>query len=373
MKKRILFLVVMAALAFNCTKPEPLPGGDDTENPGGEDTENPGGDDKPEDGVTTLAVLGSKAKATATTFDVTVKDVVVSCVYNNYAYLEDASGAILVYMKNHGLSEGELINGSISGTYILYNGKSSGVLEGEKCYPEITALDLSKATVSSGATIPCTEVTLDQLNKNIEAWCSRRVLIKGITVKQGVSSSSNSKEGSIMQGIQSFFIYNKSGKVSLQDGLYGDIIGFPTVYYTNTVCKLQLYLFNNSQFTEGEPLPEPAPEECAFTALTAYGIYGNTDSDAPVAELTYLEGSDQFATGTKASSRHFNLIRLSENSAHSFTVDASSFTTGSQYNVTYTQTGKSAVKKTMTLVQKSKAKLWFEDKTGHIGYIIGIE
>ena len=39
MKKRILFLVVMAALAFNCTKPEPLPGGDDTENPGGEDTE----------------------------------------------------------------------------------------------------------------------------------------------------------------------------------------------------------------------------------------------------------------------------------------------------------------------------------------------
>ena len=30
---------MMAALAFNCTKPEPLPGGDDTENPGGEDTE----------------------------------------------------------------------------------------------------------------------------------------------------------------------------------------------------------------------------------------------------------------------------------------------------------------------------------------------
>ena len=115
------------------------------------------------------------------------------------------------------------------------------------------------------------------------------------------------------------------------------------------------------------------PGESAFTALTAFGIYGNTDSDAPVAELTYLEGSDQFAAGTKASSRHFNLIRRSENSAHSFTVDASSFTTGSQYDVTYTQTGKSAVKKTMTLVQKSKAKLWFEDKTGHIGYIIGIE
>ena len=371
MKKRILFLVVMAALAFNCTKPEPLPGGDDTENPGGEDTENPGGDDKPEDGVTTLAALGSMAKATEATFDVTVKNVVVSCVYNNYAYLEDASGAILVYMKNHGLSEGELINGNISGTFKLYNGKYSDVLEGEMSYPEITALDLSKATVSSGATIPCTEVTLDQLNKNIEAWCSRRVIIKGITVKQGVSSSS--KEGSIMQGNQSFLIYNKSGKVSLKDGLYGDIIGFPTVYYANTVCKLQLYLFDNNQFTEGEPLPEPAPEESAFTALTAYGIYGNTDSDAPVAELTYLEGSDQFAAGTKASSRHFNLIRLSENIAHNFTVDASSFTTGSQYNVTYTQTGKSAVKKTMTLVQKSKAKLWFEDKTGHIGYIIGIE
>lgn len=158
---------------------------------------------------------------------------VVSYVNGSNAYIEDKSGAILLYLADNGLTAGDIISGALSGTGYLYNG-----------LPEITSLGESyvKAT---GGTIPLTEITLTQLAANHTANLSRRILVKGVTVTDGIKDSD--RDGAIQAGDGgSYAVRAQKNNLQLNKGDIGDLILFVGVYNTTN----QLSFWDNSFFTQ---------------------------------------------------------------------------------------------------------------------------
>ena len=98
----------------------------------------------------------------------------VSVLDAKYAYIEDASGAVTVYFTGHGLEKGNLINGEISGKGKVFNG-----------LVEVTSLDITKATVTTG-TVTETEVTLANLLDNYDNYIAKRIKLVGLTTEDAV-------------------------------------------------------------------------------------------------------------------------------------------------------------------------------------------
>ncbi|MBQ9548686.1 MAG: Ig-like domain-containing protein [Bacteroidales bacterium] len=144
------------------------------------------------------------------------KPAVVSYVNGGNAYLEDATGAILLYKSGHGLTAGQKLSGALSGSgYLYYN------------LPEITAIgEAYTATEADATAIPCTVMTIANLTKDYAKHLSKRVKIENATVTKGFSGSS--KTGEIEQDGKKITVYVKSSSVSAVDaGAVVSIIGFP--------------------------------------------------------------------------------------------------------------------------------------------------
>ena len=204
---------------------------------------NPGGGESGGDKVTTIAGIVAQIPDTATgsssaaDYEAELTGAVVSYVNGNNAYLEDASGAILLYLANHGLAAGDVISGKVSGKGYYFNG-----------LPEITAIG-TEYTKTAGGTIPETEMTIAALMDNYSANMSRRIKITGVTVTDAIADGD--RNGAIKQGDASIAVYaslNNKGLV-LAENATGDFIAFPTVYSKNGTTTYQLSFWDNSQFT----------------------------------------------------------------------------------------------------------------------------
>lgn len=155
---------------------------------------------------------------------------VVSYVNGNNAYIEDESGAILLYSKSHGLVAGKVISGTVTGSGYLYSG-----------LPEITSLE--GATVGDGGKIPASEVTVADLLKNYNSYISRRVILKGVTVTDAIDGED--RDGVIEQDGKTVAVRAQSKKLSLPADSKGDLIIFPSIYNG----KKQLSFYENGMFT----------------------------------------------------------------------------------------------------------------------------
>ena len=202
-----------------------------------------GGGESGGEKATTIAGIVAQIPDTATgsssaaDYEAELTGAVVSYVNGNNAYLEDASGAILLYLANHGLAAGDVISGKVSGKGYYFNG-----------LPEITAIG-TEYTKTAGGTIPETEMTIAALMDNYAANMSRRIKIKGVTVTDAIADGD--RNGAIKQGDASIAVYaslNNKGLV-LAENATGDIIAFPTVYSKNGTTTYQLSFWDNSQFT----------------------------------------------------------------------------------------------------------------------------
>lgn len=175
----------------------------------------------------------------ATAYEVVLKDAVVSYVNGSNAYIEDATGAILYYKKNHGLEPGDILNGKISGTGYLYNG-----------LPEITEIG-TEVTVTKGGVIPETVVTIADLLADYPSFLSRRIKVAGVTVTDGLAD--NDRNGVITQGENTINLYSgyKTG-ISIETGAQGDLIAFPTVYQKTQEGEAtkQLSVWESGHFTK---------------------------------------------------------------------------------------------------------------------------
>lgn len=319
--------------------------------------------DTPEPGDYDLVSdIAAAATSTSSSFTAKVNNVIVTCVSGKYAHLEDESAGIMVFMADHGLAAGQCISGEISGKVQLYDGGSKN-LTSDNAYAEITDLDLTNATITTVSTLPETEVTVSELNSNITKYFNKRVLLKKVTVTEGISASVQS--GTVSQGGSSITIFNKTKTAVIETGLTGDLICYPLIYKG----ALQVIIYTSDQFEEaGEPA-----EETAFAKLTKIGFYSNTDTDSPVESVAFDEFSDQltFATGTNF--RSFRIVNLEKNTFYTVKVNSKTLSVGQSYSASISSNNGAATNATLKVVNKKGSQIWLEDKTAHNGYVINIE
>lgn len=174
-------------------------------------------------------IAALSAQETNGEYDVNLSNAVVTYVNGNYAYIQDASGAIVMYKSGHGLTAGQVLNGTATVTFQL---RSSN--------PQITALSGFEAT--DGTAPEPAEVAADAWNTPIASVLSQYFKVTGATI---------TKEGNyyyVQLGDEKVQLYGQGDARNIQvpnfDVTY-TIVGFPTLY--NTTKELQIFV---------QPIPE---------------------------------------------------------------------------------------------------------------------
>ena len=184
--------------------------------------------------ITSIAQLNGATVTAEGAFTATLKDAVVTYVNGNNAFIEDATGGIQLYMKDHGLVAGQKINGTVSGKTKLYNG-----------YAEATAWDVSAATVEDGAEVTGTKLTVAKLLASYLRYQNCMVVLEGVNVTDALEAASNDRNGKIEQDGAELALYAQiKSKIDVPAGK-GTLIGFPTRYNAN----LQIGVWDSAHFT----------------------------------------------------------------------------------------------------------------------------
>ncbi len=164
-------------------------------------------------------------------FKATLKDAVVTYVNGGNAFIEDATGGIQLYLKNHGLTAGQVINGEISGKAKVYAG-----------YTEMTGIDLSKATVTSGEVPAGVELTLAKLLAGYNRYINCKVVLKDVDITTGIAK--DARDGVVKQGDAEVALRAQVNGVTMAAGK-GTLVCWPTTYNG----KKQLGAWADAHFT----------------------------------------------------------------------------------------------------------------------------
>ena len=173
----------------------------------------------------------------AGTYNVTLNDAVVTYVNNKNAYIQDATGGLLIY-ATHNLKAGDKINGQVGVVLVDYNGTD-----------EATTFDVSKATVTHDNAIPVTNVSLADLlaEGGMKKYESMRVCVSGIQVVTPIESrngmiSQDGNEIAVREGVTNCL----SNTCLMTENAMANVYGYPTTYNTTS----QLTLWNASAVEE---------------------------------------------------------------------------------------------------------------------------
>lgn len=186
--------------------------------------------------ATTIAELLAQVTSTnqndASPFEATLlTPAVVSYVNGSSVYIEDASGAIKYFKSGHNFTAGTTLSGTVSGKAYIRNG-----------VPQISVLD-EGYTKGEGGTIPETEMTIADLLKNYDANLSRRIVLKGVTVTDGIGSGD--RNGKIAQDGKDIALYDESKAVVIAKDAIGNLIAYPSKYNANK----RLSVWETAHFT----------------------------------------------------------------------------------------------------------------------------
>lgn len=162
------------------------------------------------------------AKTDAGTYKVNLTDAVVTFASGNYAYIQDASGAVAMYKKNHGLNAGDVFNGTAIVAYQLRNQN-----------PQIT--DLSGVTPVEGTAPNPEEVAQDAWSYTFTDVLSQYFKVTGVTITQSDSKYYIDLNGA---NVQLYKVGTALGNLNLSKKY--TITGFPTLY--NTTKELQIFV-----------------------------------------------------------------------------------------------------------------------------------
>ena len=203
---------------------------------------------------TITPILSNIAALTANTegdeYLVTLNDAVVTYVNGSYAYIQDASGAVLLYKSKHGYTAGDVLNGTATVTYQLRYGN-----------PQITAI--SGVTKTSGTAPSPTSVAQSAWNYTFSDVLARYFQITGATITK---TTSNDKDY--------YWVSLNSQSVQLYAAVSGvlndlnvtkkyTITGFPTLYVKDENTTLELNVFvapveePDAEAPNWETLPTP--------------------------------------------------------------------------------------------------------------------
>ena len=175
--------------------------------------------------ITVVSPLDNIAALTANTesgtYKVKLTNAVVTFVSGNYAYIQDASGAVAMYKKDHGLTAGDVLNGTAIVTYQLRNNN-----------PQIT--DISGVTPVAGAAPDPVEVEQDDWAYTFEEVLSQYFKVTNATITQSDTKYYVSLNGDDVQ------LYKVGTAIaSLDLSKKYTITGFPTLF--NSTKELQIF------------------------------------------------------------------------------------------------------------------------------------
>ncbi len=243
------------------------------------------------EGPKTIAEMVAAIPATATGNDTAVEfeaqlsePAVVSYVNGNNAYIQDETGAILIFMSGHGFKAGDTIKGKIAAKGYWYNG-----------IPELVAIGSAYEKGEGEAPAP-KEITIADLAANYDANLLRLVKISGVTVTDGIADGD--RNGAITQGSDVMAVYaqlNNKGLV-LEEGKTGDLVTIPGKYKE----KQQVYFWDNAWFT-----PDSAP---VTTSITIDGDFSDWEGIEGVSNGSH----GMFKAASDAENLYFYTWRTTE-------------------------------------------------------------
>ena len=227
--------------------------------------------------ITSISSSSSSSKKDA--FAAKLKDAVVTysgktsaTADKNTIYVEDKTAGVVFYVDGLNYEAGDVLNGTISGKGFVYQGLT-----------EVTSIDASSnIVVTKNGVIPCQEVTVDELNKNMDKWESRRVKLLDVTV----SSAMDSRNAKISQDGNTIAVYEKikncSGDLlSKVNTKIASIVCYPQDYTTLSKTTNQLCVWEKSDIVVATAEPTYTPATVNFVAHAGDDYYA-TFSNANV-------------------------------------------------------------------------------------------
>ena len=226
--------------------------------------------------ITPLANIAAlTAETTTASYYVTLNNAVVTFVSGNYAYIQDASGAVVLYKSGHGLAAGDVFNGVATVSYQLKNNN-----------PQIT--NISGVTPTSGEAPAPTAIAQSAWAYTFNDVLSQYLKITGATITQ-----SNSKYY-VSLGGENIQLYKSGGSISGLDltKTY-NITGFPTLY--NSTKEIQIY--SDPEEVSSPTLSVDPKTADSFTYVAGNGPSVNqkftvTGSNLVSADITATVSSD---------------------------------------------------------------------------------
>ena len=232
-------------------------------------------------------VAGIKAitsTSTVVTFTADLTDAVVTYVKGNHAYIQDASGAIYASCGSS-LTAGKKINGPMSG-----NVKAANQID------EITAINLSGATLTDGDIPSAAVITAATLAANKADYEGKLVSIEGATVTASLTSGSASG-GKISDDskVTEINLYAPTSNIEALKDAEGTFNGYISLYGGSTV-RFNIYEQSQITLTKNAPVAQPlAFAEDAVEldeATAAYTAFAGQTVTGAVGTVTYSIDSD---------------------------------------------------------------------------------
>ncbi len=171
-------------------------------------------------------IAGLRAEFTANSVAlVNLTNAVVTGVYGDYTYVEEAKAGIVLFRVSAGLQEGFVLNGVVAVKLGVYNNLK-----------QITSiLDSEKVTVTTGADIPTTTITVAEYLNNPETYESRHIKFENVVALGGVE---NAKRDTLLQDEDKILLYgNTVTFTTIKDRAY-NVTGWGGVYQENRQLAL---------------------------------------------------------------------------------------------------------------------------------------
>ncbi len=219
-------------------------------------------------------------------YKVALENAVVTYVNGNYAYIQDASGAVVMYKKEHGLNAGDILNGTATVNYTVRNAN-----------PQITSLE--DADITPGDAPNPTELAASAWNSTISKELSKYYKITGTTI------TSNNNKYYIQLGNENVQLYGQgeANPVSVSDlNAKYTVVGFPTMY--NTTPELQIFVQPKAETSIREELTMTfTGGTCEFTDADSFVAPTLTITDSNGAavnglDITFVSDNTDVATVT---------------------------------------------------------------------------
>ena len=210
-------------------------------------------------------------------FAARLKDAVVTYVgvkYNNKTfYVEDANAGVVFYNQDLNYEVGDVLNGTISGEGFIFQGLT-----------EVTSINSnSNITVTKGGKVPCTEITLAELNENMDKWESRRVKVVNSNLTTALDADN---DAIISQDGNSITIFEKidgcSGdKLANKGSKLESVVGYPVDFRQNKDSKIlnELCIWEESDIVVATAEPTYTAQTLTFIAKDGADYYATFSSD----------------------------------------------------------------------------------------------